>query len=197
MLWIFPIFFSSGNVPAEVLQITPVQVETTKVIILVKTNSEKRILHSPLVYSFSNKTEQQFRQPEKLDINKADSVSLERLPGIGEKLSSRIVRYRDRLGGFISIDQLREVYGLSDSTFKLVSQLLYVSKTFIPLQIQANTAEYAEFRRHPYIKTTFLKAFLAYRKTHGYVDFQTCENIALQVGDTLHKNMKAYLNFTQ
>jgi competence ComEA-like helix-hairpin-helix protein len=198
LVWILPVFFSTEEVPDEILQITPVRYETAKAIIVVKMNNQKKDwAYTPgKVYSSNNNKPVQ--QPKKLDVNQADSTSLEALPGIGEKLSSRIVRYRDRLGGFITVDQLKEVYGLSDSTFLLVRKFLYVADGYIPSQIAVNQATYADFRRHPYISAAFLKALLAYRKSHLKVDdYRTCEHIANQIGDTLNKQIKAYLNFNQ
>jgi DNA uptake protein ComE-like DNA-binding protein len=198
LLWILPLFFSTAEVPEEVMQITPVRFETAKAIVVVKMNSRKKDWSDSPAKAYSTKSFKQINPQKKLDINLADSVSLESLPGIGEKLSSRIVRYRDRLGGFISIDQLKEVYGLSDSTFLLVNKFLFVANGYMPAQIAVNQATYADFRRHPYLSPAFIKALLAYRKTHVKVDdYKTCEHIANQVGDSLHKQIKAYLNFNQ
>ena len=182
--------------PDEILQITPVRYETAKAIIVVKMSGRKRQWSDTTEKLDRNDSRKFVKQPPRLDINLADSSSLEALPGIGEKLSSRIVRYRDRLGGFVVLTQLKEVYGLSDSTYQLVSKFLFVANGYTPMKIAVNQAAYADFRRHPYFTTTFLKALLAYRKTHIKVDdYGTCEHIANQVGDTLPKQMKDYLSF--
>jgi len=52
-----------------------------------------------------------------LDINTSDSSALVTLPGIGPVLSMRIIRYRNLLGGFWSVNQLKEIYGLPEETF--------------------------------------------------------------------------------
>src|SRR5205085_1585382 len=52
-----------------------------------------------------------------IDINAADTTEFISLPGIGSKLATRIVRFRERLGGFSTVDQLGETYGIPDSTF--------------------------------------------------------------------------------
>lgn len=196
LIWVLPVFFSSNEVPEEILQITPVRYETAKAIIVVKLNSRKREWSDTTDNVYRSGSRKLTKQPTKQDINLADSASLEALPGIGEKLSSRIVRYRERLGGFVTLAQLREVYGLSDSTFMLVSKFLFVGNDYKPAQIAVNQASYADFRRHPYFSSVFLKALLAYRKTHEKViDYGTFESIATQVGDTLPKQLRAYLNF--
>lgn len=196
LTWVLPFFFSTEKVPDEILQITPVRYETAKAIVVVKMSGRKRQWSDTTEKLDRNDSRKFVKQPPRLDINLADSSSLEALPGIGEKLSSRIVRYRDRLGGFVVLTQLKEVYGLSDSTYQLVSKFLFVANGYKPVKIAVNQAAYADFRRHPYFTMTFLKALLAYRKTHIKVDdYGTCEHIATQVGDTLPKQMKAYLSF--
>lgn len=196
-LWVLPHFFSSGGVPDEILMISPVRYDSANAI-LVRNNAANSFATDRPGFSFKsiNKVNSTGRQPPKIDINLADSAALERLPGIGEKLSIRIVRYRDRLGGFVALDQLKEVYGLSDSTFNFITRYLDINVAFKPLQIAVNKADYMQFRRHPYMTTSVLKALLAYRKTHGSIpDFKSCELIAKQIGDSLPTRIKPYLDF--
>ena len=177
--------------------ISPVRYDSAKAI-LVRNNTADGFVKDRKGFPFdrSNKVNSIARQPPKIDINLADSTALERLPGIGEKLSIRIVRYRDRLGGFVVLDQLKEVYGLSDSTFNFITRYLDINVAFKPLQIAVNKADYMQFRRHPYMTTSVLKALLAYRKTHGSIpDFKSCELIAKQIGDSLPTRIKPYLDF--
>lgn len=53
----------------------------------------------------------------RVELNSADTTELKRLKGIGSVLSARIVKYRKKLGGFTSVEQIRNVYGLSDETY--------------------------------------------------------------------------------
>ena len=68
----------------------------------------------------------QKNQKSLLDINSCDSASLVRLPGIGPVLSARIIKYRHLLGGFVTKDQLKEVYGLPEETYELIRERLFV-----------------------------------------------------------------------
>ncbi|MBD0333718.1 MAG: helix-hairpin-helix domain-containing protein, partial [Chitinophagaceae bacterium] len=61
-----------------------------------------------------------------VNINEADTSALIALPGIGSRLAARIVNFRDKLGGFYSVDQIRETYGLPDSTFQKIKPYLLV-----------------------------------------------------------------------
>lgn len=61
---------------------------------------------------------------KKININTATAEEWKSLPGIGEVLSNRIVKFRNMLGGFKSVDDLRKTYGLSDSTFQGIKPYL-------------------------------------------------------------------------
>ncbi len=100
------------------------------------------------------------------DINLADSADWSRLPGIGEKLASRIVHFREKLGGFYQVDQVGETFGLPDSSFQKIKPCLRL-KTLTLNQIDLNTATKEILQSHPYIRWQFAKAILDYRTQHG------------------------------
>lgn len=107
---------------------------------------------------------------KKIDINEADSTALVDLPGIGEKLSTRIIKYRDRLGGFHSAEQLSEVFGISDSAFAFMRARVYVGDVNSVKKIFINSVDYRELTKHPYMSFVMAKLILAYRKTHGKIN---------------------------
>jgi competence protein ComEA len=86
-----------------------------------------------------------------IEINSADSSALEKLPGIGAVLAKRIVSFRNLLGGYSSVEQLQEVYGLKPETFELIKPNLKVNTALIE-RININTADEKQLRRHPYFK---------------------------------------------
>jgi len=110
--------------------------------------------------------------PEKgrklLDINSCDSSSLVELPGIGPVLSVRIIKYRNLIGGYLSPDQLREVYGLSDETFARIRSGLYADTSRIR-KIRINEAGYGELARHPYFQKGEAGAVIRYREEKGRI----------------------------
>ncbi|MBO9571783.1 MAG: helix-hairpin-helix domain-containing protein, partial [Chitinophagaceae bacterium] len=74
-----------------------------------------------------NWKKQRFAKPAfPIDINTADTTAFISLPGIGSKLANRIVSFRSKLGGFNSVEQIRQVYGLRDSVFQLIYPMLTV-----------------------------------------------------------------------
>ncbi len=96
-----------------------------------------------------------------LDLNTANEAELEALPGIGEVLSARIVKFRNLLGGFYAVEQLREVYGLRDEHYQKCARHLVV-KTPPFRKISVNSASASTLKKHPYFKT-FADSMIASR----------------------------------
>ncbi|MEO6230753.1 MAG: helix-hairpin-helix domain-containing protein [Ferruginibacter sp.] len=101
-----------------------------------------------------------------VELNDADTTSLIALPGIGSKLSQRILNFRDKLGGFYSIEQVGETFGLPDSTFQKIKSQLKLGTNGIR-QININTITIDELKTHPYLRYTLANAIIQYRNQHG------------------------------
>ncbi len=101
-----------------------------------------------------------------LEINTCDSLSLVALPGIGPVLSARIIKYRNLVGGFWSVEQLKEVYGISAETYEKVSSMLYADTLKIR-KIKINKASYRDLIRHPYLRKEEVGLILKYRDLQG------------------------------
>lgn len=151
--------------------------------------------------NFSHFEEKQFSEKaiypskksfEKIDINLADSNAFIALPGIGSRLAGRIISFREKLGGFYSIDQIGETYLLPDSTFqKIKPQLIVNSKA--TKKININLASVDEMKSHPYIRYYIANAIFQYRKQHG--NFQSVEEIKkiMTVTDEIYDKASPYL----
>lgn len=100
------------------------------------------------------------------DINSADTTLLKKIYGIGPVLSERIVKFRDKLGGFYTTDQLYEVYGLDSSVVSRLLKRCFISDTFQVQKIHLNTSSFKEVNTHPYISYEQTKAILNYRRKH-------------------------------
>lgn len=108
-----------------------------------------------------------------VNINNSDSIQLNTLPGIGPKLSSRIIKYRNRLGGFITKSQLKEVYGITEETYALIETKIICEG--LPNKILINQVSEAELKNHPYFSYNQVKAIINYRSKHG--NFKSMEDI--------------------
>lgn len=109
-----------------------------------------------------------------LRINTADTLQWQQLKGIGRVFSKRIVSYRNLLGGFYSVEQLREVYGLDSVTFNEINEHLILD-TIELNQINVNTADFKTLLRHPYLSYNQVTSIINLRQTHG--PFQSIEAI--------------------
>ncbi len=147
----------------------------------------------------SSYTRKEFIYPVKkyspTDINLSDSSDWSRLPGIGEKLASRIVHFRERLGGFYEVDQVSETFGLPDSVFQKIRPVLRLS-TFTLNLIDLNLASEEKLKAHPYIRWQIARAIVEYRMQHG--GFQSVEELLqlAQMDQKKFEKLKPYLSVT-
>lgn len=127
-----------------------------------------------------------------IDINLADTSAFISLPGIGSKLAARIIAFREKLGGFYSVDQIKETYGLPDSTFQKIKPYLKENNSVIK-KININTATADELKLHPYIKYNIANPIIAYRNQHG--PFERLEDIkkVMVITDEIYEKISIYL----
>lgn len=100
-----------------------------------------------------------------IDINQSKSEDWEQLKGIGPAYARRILGFREKLGGFISIDQVAETYHLPDSTFQAIRPFLRSSPIRQPILI--NQVEAKALQAHPYLNWKQAHAIVNYRHQHG------------------------------
>jgi DNA uptake protein ComE-like DNA-binding protein len=113
-------------------------------------------------------------KPVAIDINEADSAAWCQLPGIGPYYARKIIRFRDRLGGFISVAQVGETFGLPDSTFQRMRAYLRIDQ-LQPPRLDINQSDAETLARHPYISKSLARVIVAYRNQHG--PFTTPESL--------------------
>ncbi len=97
------------------------------------------------------------------DINSATVNDFKSIYGIGDKLSGRIVKFRDKLGGFFVNEQLYDVYGLENEVVERALKHFQVLKTPVIRKININTASVIELYKLPYIQKKVAYGILDYR----------------------------------
>ena len=101
----------------------------------------------------------------KLNINEASKQDFSLLPGIGEKTSHRIVMYREALGGFKTIEQMKRVKGIGDAVFnKIREHLATTGKSDLKVLMDINTATTPALLSLPGISEKDANAVIEYRK---------------------------------
>ncbi len=107
--------------------------------------------------------EKETKPLEIIDLALADSATLTKVRGIGGFSAKRIVEYREKLGGFISKNQLLEVYGIKLERYTQFEKQLSLS-TIKVKKLNVNTATFKELLEHPYMEYEMVKALLYFRE---------------------------------
>jgi len=127
-----------------------------------------------------------------IELNSADSMDLLEIKGIGPAFAHRILRYRNKLGGFYAKEQLLEVFGMDSSRYAQVAEYCTIGSTAVQ-KINMNTAGVADFRKHPYFDYYLAKSIVDYRIIHGpYTNVEQLRYTRL-VYEDLYKRISPYL----
>lgn len=124
------------------------------------------------------------------DIQLASEDQLQLLKGIGEVYAKRIVKYRLLLGGYYSINQLLEVYGIDSVTFDMLKDQVKCSSENITL-LDVNRLSYNDLRRHPYISSEIALKIVSYRSNNNIEELSELKSIMLPAKlDKIKKYLK-------
>ena len=110
-----------------------------------------------------------------LDLNASDTLDLQEVRGVGKVRARNIYKYGQKLGGYISVNQLKEVYSIDSATFEQIKPHFYAGKTEIR-KVNINSDDPKYLARHPYIDFALAKALIRFRKKYEK-DFNSIEEI--------------------
>lgn len=130
---------------------------------------------------------------QSIDVNKATFEELLQLRGIGRTFANRILEQREKLGGFASLDQIKETYGIPDSTYRTVLPYLKIS-TAIFRKVSINNTDIQNLH-HPYLTHKQAEVLIRYRMNHG--DFKNSADLK-KTGvftDAALEKLNPYLSF--
>ena len=131
------------------------------------------------------------KEPKVFDINTGDTTDFMNLYGIGRVYSNRIINFRNSLGGFFTVEQIRDVWGIDDSLFLSMKPYLAIDPDKIKKR-NINNMDRDSLNKHPYINWHKSKTILAYKKTHGdYQDMDEFYKLHL-LEDEFVDTMKLY-----
>jgi DNA uptake protein ComE-like DNA-binding protein len=130
----------------------------------------------------------------KVDLNRADTSDVMRIPGFGSKRAQKIVEYRDKLGGFYSLAQLKEIYILQNIKLEYVEKYFTADRQLIR-KININQCDYKTLIAHPYFDSYLTKTILNYRQQNGPIrDIAHLRNIT-HIYAELEEKLQWYVEF--
>jgi len=102
----------------------------------------------------------------KVELNSADTTELMQVKGIGRFYAKSIIRFRQQTGGFVSVDQLSELYGMTEQNFEKIKSFCTVNTNLVQ-KIKVNTASVERLKSHPYLNFYQAKAIYELRRNKG------------------------------
>jgi len=131
-------------------------------------------------------------QFSKLDINLATEAMLVALPGLGAYTASKIIAYRERLGGFLALDQLQEIQGIRPEILQKVLPYLVLEQGVKRMSI--NEVSYETLKQHPYLTWNQANSIIKMRKQKGaFKEIKELKESVL-IDDDTYKKLLPYVS---
>jgi DNA uptake protein ComE-like DNA-binding protein len=148
---------------------------------------------------FSNKNSKWREFPKKetlkvIDINLATKEDLMKISGIGDALSDRILIQREIYTGFVSMDQMNDIWGLTPEVIAILNKYFKISALVKVKKININNASIKELGQFPYFKYPISKNIVTYRSMNGDIKIEDLANIKAFPVDKI-KIIALYLEF--
>lgn len=115
-----------------------------------------------------------FRKFEKeklivLDINTATQEDLKKVYGIGDGLSERILKEKEKFGGFVSMEQVKDIWGLSPEVIENLNKSFRIGVLPKVKKININNASVKELAQFPYFRYAVAKSIVTFRSMNGEI----------------------------
>ena len=129
-----------------------------------------------------------------VDLNTVDSITLVELPQIGAYTASRILEFREKLGGFIDVEQLRDVKGVDDARFAAIKP--YITLHAIEIRkVDVNRADFKTLVHHPYLSYEQVKRIVNQREKRGMIkNWAQLEELLKEEGE-VHPLLEQYVKY--
>ncbi len=148
--------------------------------------------------SKSKKEKRKNYAPQKklhIELNTTDSVELIKIYGVGAVFASRILKYRNLLGGYTHPSQLVEVYGIDSGKFENIKHNFTACDTAKINQLNINTADFKKLLKHPYISYEFVKFIVNARKVEKIKSVDDLRE-PKYISDSLFMKLRPYLKIS-
>ncbi|MBO6025567.1 MAG: helix-hairpin-helix domain-containing protein [Bacteroidales bacterium] len=118
-----------------------------------------------------------------VDLNTVDSTTLVELPQIGGYMASRIIEFREKLGGFVNLDQLRDVKGMDEARYATIQPYIRIGEVETK-KIDVNRADFKTLVHHPYLSYEQVKRIFNQREKRGMIkDWAQLEELLREEGE--------------
>lgn len=134
-------------------------------------------------------------EKQKFNLNIADIEQIKTVPGVGAAYGTRIIKFRESLGGFVDADQLHEVYGLTDTSVKSLVGHSYIQKNFTPRKIHINHDEKEKLLSHPYISKKLAEDIIRFREINKTIESENVLADFKSVDKANFEKLILYLDF--
>ena len=145
-----------------------------------KVSKDSTIHHYPI----------KIKETEHIVLNTADTTSLITIPGIGPYYARKIVQYGNRLGGYVSVNQLDEI-----DDFPSEAKKFLVINNPTPKKLNLNKLSLNELKRHPYINFYMAKDITDYRRLHGALKSLNDLRLSKDFPSDVIKRLEPYVEF--
>lgn len=134
--------------------------------------------------------QEKFTELVRLDLNTVDSTTLKKVPGIASYRASQILRYRERLGGFVSVEQLSEIKNLP-----LELNAWFEVQSPVYRKLNLNSASVGQLARHPYLGSARAKAIDNFRRAQGRIRSLADLSLLPDFSDDVCRRLEPYVEF--
>lgn len=137
---------------------------------------------------YKNDAYTSFPKKEKLaviDINQATQEDLIKINGIGEAISARILKYKESLGGFVSMEQMKDIWGLSPEVIEKLNSHFKILAVSNVKKIDINNASVKELSQFPYFNYQQARQIVTFRSMNG--DFKNIQDLTKIKGLSIEK----------
>ena len=129
-----------------------------------------------------------------VDLNTADSLALVELPQIGPYTAVRIIEFRDKLGGYVDKEQLRDVKGMDSTRFATIEPYIIIGDAE-PVKIDVNRDDFKTLVHHPYLNYEQVKRIVNQREKRGMIkNWAQLEDLLKPEGE-IHPLLEYYVRY--
>lgn len=137
---------------------------------------------------------QKYQKGTVVELNSADTTVLKKVPGIGTAFANRIIKYRELLGGYYTVSQLQEVYGIDEEKYAALA-VWFETDTSLVRKLAVNELTFESLSRHPYLNYKQARVITRTYERKGKLSGWEMLDLLEEFAETDKVRLKPYLSF--